>query len=97
MSLNDETATIPTTTWMKKNSTGVGTTIDTISIVVKCKKSDVRESKKTRVMIGTHAKGIKYTDRPKRKARQARAMTMNMSRQKKSTVAIERRYAGRKT
>jgi hypothetical protein len=97
MSLRDDTATIPTTIWMKKNSTGAGTTMDVIRMVVKCRKRAVRESKKTRVKIGTHAIGRIYTVRLNRSARHAKPMTINIWRQKKSIVVVERRYAMRKT
>jgi hypothetical protein len=82
---------------MKKNSTGAGTTMEVMRMVVKCRKRAVRESKKTRVKMGTHAKGMIYTERLKRKARHASPMTINIWRQKKSTVERERRYAMRKT
>ena len=59
MSLSEETATMPTTIWMKKNSTGAGTMIDVMRMVVKCRNNAVRESKKTRVRIGTYAKGMR--------------------------------------
>ena len=59
MSDREDTATMPTTIWIKKNSTGSGTTIEEMSIVVKCRKRAVLESKKTRVRMGTHAKGIR--------------------------------------
>ena len=88
ISLSDETATIPTTICTKKNSTGAGTTTETHSIVAKCKKSAVLESKKTRVRIGTQAKGIRYTDISKRKTKHANPATISMIILKKSTIDI---------